>query len=186
MILRLLGVQGIAGIAVSLALAILLFVQKAETRHWKKQSAGFDQLYTQEKAAFAATAANVRAAAETARAVDAANAARVAAEQRTINERTADDFETRLAAARVRAEQLRLQSPAAADPGARRGPLMPGLSAAAGSAAQGAAQDRLPSPDALTATQQAIQLDELIKWVKAQAKVDNEAATVASSSEGRR
>ena len=34
-------------------------------------------------------------------------------------------------------------------------------------------QDRLPDADALTATEQAIQLDELIKWVEAQAAVDN-------------
>jgi hypothetical protein len=49
---------------------------------------------------------------------------------------------------------------------------VPKLSAAAGGAAQAAGQDRLPAPDALTATEQAIQLDELIKWVKAQAEVD--------------
>ena len=36
MILRLLNIQGIAGIAVSLALGLLLVIQKAETRHWKK------------------------------------------------------------------------------------------------------------------------------------------------------
>ena len=40
-------------------------------------------------------------------------------------------------------------------------------------AAQAAGQDRLPQADALTATEQAIQLDELIKWVRKQAAVDN-------------
>ena len=55
---------------------------------------------------------------------------------------------------------------AAADPGAGRSAPMPGLSAAAGGAAQAAGQDRLPPADALTATEQAIQLDELIKWVQ--------------------
>ena len=49
---------------------------------------------------------------------------------------------------------------------------LPGLSAASGGAAQAAGEDRLPAPDALTATEQAIQLDELIKWVKAQAAID--------------
>jgi hypothetical protein len=49
---------------------------------------------------------------------------------------------------------------------------MPGLPAPAGGSAQGAGEDRLPHSDALTATEQAIQLDELIKWVKAQAAVD--------------
>src|SRR5437667_12301697 len=109
MVLRLLNVQGIAGIAVSLALAILLAVQKGETHHWRKQSAGFEQLYSQEQAAFAGTVANVRAAAETARAADRAAATRVATEQHAISERTTHDYETRLAAARARAEQLRVQ-----------------------------------------------------------------------------
>lgn len=49
---------------------------------------------------------------------------------------------------------------------------MPELSAAAAGPAQAAGQDRLPPSDALTATEQAIQLDELIKWVGAQAAVD--------------
>jgi hypothetical protein len=48
---------------------------------------------------------------------------------------------------------------------------VPGLSAAPAGAAQAASQDRLPAPDALTATEQAIQLDELIKWVRAQHEV---------------
>jgi hypothetical protein len=170
MILRLLNIQGIAGIAVSLALAVLLVVQKVETRHWKKQSAGFEQRYLQEQTAFAGTVANYHAAAETARAADKATAARVAAEQRAITERTSDDFEARLAAARARAQQLRLRSQAAADPGARRSASLPGLSATAGSPAD-TAQNRLPPADALTATEQAIQLDELIKWVKAQAQI---------------
>jgi hypothetical protein len=92
MIWRLLNPQGIAGIAVALALGILLLIQKGETRHWKKQSAGFEQLYHQEQAAFAGTVANYRAAAEQARIADAANAARVAAAQRTINERSNYEF----------------------------------------------------------------------------------------------
>jgi hypothetical protein len=33
----------------------------------------------------------------------------------------------------------------------------------------------------VTATEQAIQLDELIKWVRAQAKVDNNRGTSANS-----
>jgi hypothetical protein len=49
---------------------------------------------------------------------------------------------------------------------------MPGLPAAAPSAAEAAGHDRLPYADALTATEQAIQLDALIAWVKAQAEVD--------------
>jgi hypothetical protein len=184
MILRLLNIQGIAGIAVGLALAILLVLQKGETRHWKKQSDGFEQLYRNSEAAFAETVANVRAAADLARAADRANADRVAAAQTAINERTAHDFEARLADARVRAERLRIQSAGAAThPGDGRSASLPGLPAAAGSIAQAPGEDRLPAPDALTATEQAIQLDELIKWVRAQAKVDNNPAPAASSAD---
>ena len=172
-ILRFLNIQGIAGLVASLALAILLVLQKGETRHWKKQSAGFEQLYRQSDAALAGTVANYRAAADAVRAADAANAARVAADQRAINERSADDFETRVADARARSGRLRGEAHgAAADSGAGGTAKLPGLAAAAGSAAQDPGQDRLSPQDALTATEQAIQLDELIKWVRAQAKVD--------------
>jgi hypothetical protein len=179
MILRFLNWQGITGLAASAVLAVLLAVQAVQTRHWKKQSAGFEQLYRQEQDALAATVASVRAATQAARAADQANATRVADEQRAINERTANDFEARLAAARTRAEQLR-QPKTPTDPGPRGSASVPGLPVGAGSAAQAAGQDRLPQPDALTATEQAIQLDELIKWIRAQAKVDNNPAAVAS------
>ena len=171
MILRLLNPQGIAGIAASLCLALLLVLQKGETRHWRKQSGQFEQLYRQGEATLAGTVANYRAAAEQARAEDRANAERVRAEQATINERTSNAYEVRLAAARARADQLRGQNAvAAADPGGRANAAVPSLSVAAGKLAQAAGKDRLP--DALLATEQAIQLDELIKWVRAQSKVD--------------
>ena len=181
MILRLLNIQGIVGIAVGAALATLLVLQKVETRHWKKQSAAFEQLYQKGQAALAGTGASVRAAADRARAADLANAQRVAADQRAINERTAHDFEARLAAARIAADRLRVQSArAAANPGAGGAANLSRLPAAPGGAAQAAGADRLPVADALTATEQAIQLDELIKWVRLQAKVDNNPSSVAS------
>jgi hypothetical protein len=184
-ILRLLNWQGIAGIGLSLALAILLLVQKADTRHWKKQSASFEQLYRQDQAAYATTVADYRAAAEQAHAADRANAARAAAEQGAINERIEHDYQVRLAAARAAAADLssgrvRHSSEAAADTGPGRSPSMPGLPAAAARAPEGASKDQLPASDALTATEQAIQLDELIKWVRAQAAVDNNPKAVAS------
>jgi hypothetical protein len=177
MILRLLNWQGIAGIGVSLALLAMLAVQKLEAVHWKKQSEQYEQLYQQAQAAFATTVANARAAADQARAADHANAARVATEQNAITERTDSDFETRLAAARADAAsivsgRLRQQPQAAADPGARGNAPVPVLSAAPGGPADSTGQDRLPQSDALTATEQSIQLDELIKWVRAQATVD--------------
>ena len=182
MILRFLNWQGVAGIAVALTLFVMLTVQKLEAVHWKKQSESFEQLYHQEQAAFATTVADARAAAEAARAADLANASRVAAEQHAISERISNDFEDRLAAARAAAAaaaahagRLRVQSQAAADPGAGRNASLPRLPAAAAGAAQAAAQDRLPESDRLTATEQAIQLDELIKWVRGQARVEQNA-----------
>ena len=172
-LLRFLNPQGIAGIAISLALALLLLAQKGETRHWKNESGRFELLYTQEQSAIAGTIANYRAAADAARAADHANVERVTAEQRSINERTEHDYEARLTAARAAAGRLRVQSAAAAaDPGARGAAPVPGLPAAAGGSAETADENRLSGSDALTATEQAIQLDELIKWVKRQAAVD--------------
>jgi signal transduction histidine kinase len=181
MFLRLLNVQGIAGIAMSLALAILLVIQKGETHHWRKQSGKFEQLYQAEQAALAGTVANYRAAADAARAADRANAQRVAAEQTKISQEKSDELETRLAAARAAAERLRHGAEAATDPRGRGAAPVPGLSAAPGGLAQSARENGFSIPDRLTATEQAIQLDELIEWVKAQAKVDNNAVAVANS-----
>jgi hypothetical protein len=173
MIVRFLNIQGVAGLVVSLVLLGLLLVQKGETRHWRKQSRQFEQLYRSEQAAFAGTVANYRAAAEAASTADLAAAERVRTEQRLINERTKNDFEARLADARARANRLRLgPATAATDPGSGGRSAMPGLSASAARPDEAAGQDRLSPADALKATEQAIQLDELIKWVKAQAKVD--------------
>jgi hypothetical protein len=182
MLLRLLNIQGIAGLAVSLALALLLVVQKGETRHWKKQSASFEQLYGEQRSALAGTLANYRIAAAEARAGDLANLQRAQTEQRGINERTDHEFQARIAAARAAAQRLRGEdSGAATDPGTGRAAPMPGIRAATGGIAQAADQDRLPAADALTATEQAIQLDELIKWVTLQAAVatDRTAATAS-------
>ncbi len=181
--LRLLNVQGIAGIAASLALALLLVIQKGETRHWRKESGHFEQLYRGEQAAFAGTVANYRAAADAARAADRANAQRVEAAQAKINEEKSDEFETRLAAARAAAERLRHGAEATAHPSDRGAAPVPALPAAAGQPRQTAGEDGFSLADRLTATEQAIQLDELIKWVKAQAEVDNNAVAVASSPE---
>ena len=157
MILKILNWQGIAGIALSLTFGVMLLVQKGETHHWKKASAGFEQLYRQEQAAFATTAANYRSAADQARAADQANVSRVAAEQRAINERTSDEYESRVAAARADvAKRLRSQSEAAADPRAGRNASMPGLSIAARGAAEAAGKVQLPASDTLIATEQAI------------------------------
>jgi hypothetical protein len=173
--------QGIAGIAVSLCLSLLLVIQKGETSHWKKQSSRFEQLYAEQKAALAGTVASIRAATVAARAADQESTKRVKAEQNAINERTINDYEARLASVRARADQLRVEAAASAANSGRGGTAaVPTLSAAAGGTPEAAGEDRLPASDALTATEQAIQLDELITWVRAQAKVDNNAPAVAS------
>ncbi len=175
-LLRLLNPQGIAGLAASVCLALLLIIEKGETRHWRKQSGQFEQLYSGEQAAFARTVADYRSAAEQARRDDAANAERVRGEQAKINEETRNDFEIRVAAARARAGELRDGSPPRADSGIGGAAPVPALSVTAGGPAQAASQDRLSAPlgnsDALVATEQAIQLDELIKWVQRQHAVD--------------
>ena len=169
-LLRLLNPQGIVGLAVSLCLGLLLTLQKGETRHWRKQSRQFEQIYRAEQAHFAATVADYRAAADRARAADRSNANRVAAEQRAINERTTNELEARLAAARHAADRLHRKGAGSGHPGSRGSAPVPGLPVAAGNPPQAAGEDGLP--DALVATEQAIQLDELIKWVRRQSEVD--------------
>ncbi len=156
---RSVGLIGSLSLLANLAMAGLLVAAKIDARHWHKQSAQFEQLYRAEATAHAGTIANYRAAAERARAADKANADRVKADQAAINKESTNDLEARLADARsraARAERLRHQPQAAADPGGGRG----------------AGKAGLPAADALIATEQAIELDELIKWVKRQAAID--------------
>ena len=172
LVLRFLKPQGIAGLAVSLTLASFLTMQWLDAKHWKARSANFEQLYQEEQATLATTVADYRQAAAAAQSADKVNADRVAAAQTGINERTASDFETRIAVARARASRLRLQPQATADTRAGTDASVSGLPVATRRPAEAAGQDRLHDPDQLTATEQAIQLDELIKWVRAQNAVD--------------
>ena len=171
MLLRLLNPQGIAGLAAVVCLSLLLLAQKVETRHWKKQSAQFEQLHRRGEAERATMVADFAAAAETARAADRANAARVAAAQDNISRSSQNDFTDRITRARAVARRLRENAPAA-DHGAGRGTDLPRLPAAPGGPAQVPGTDRLSDAERLAATEQAIQLDELIKWVRGQAALD--------------
>jgi hypothetical protein len=167
-----------------LALALILLVH--DRNHWKGTAELRHQQLAQAKAAFDQTVAGYRAAAAQARAADAANAARVEAEQAAINERTEDEYQTRIAAARADARRLRRYTAAAADSGDGGRAPVPSLPAPTGGAAQSAGQDGLPDTDKLIATEQAIQLDELIKWVRAQAAVDpNTVAPAEAGASGR-
>ncbi len=173
MIPRVLNLQGMLGIAASLLLLGLFLVKAGDARHWRKQSGRYEQLYVGEQSARAQTVANYRAAAETARQEDLANAGRVASAQRNISERTTHDLETRLADARAHAQRLQLtqRTAATAQRGGRAAPV-PAPSPAPGPAGGPAEKDGLSVADQLIATEQAIQRDELIKWVKAQTAIE--------------
>src|SRR5689334_18926948 len=113
-----------------------------ESGRWKKQSGQFEQLYRTEQVNNAATVANYRAAAEAARTADLANAQRAAAEQQAINQRSENALEYRLADARNRAEQLRVQAAATAvNPGGRANASVPSLPNAPSSTDQAARKD---------------------------------------------
>ena len=156
---------------ITIGCALLLALLIHDRNRWKARTSHYSELLAAERGAHVGTVASYRAAAQRARAADAANVARVKAEQSAINERTAHDYESRIAAARASSERLRREARAPADPGARRAAPMPGLPASAQRAAEGAGEGGLPDSDRLIATEQAIQLDELIQWVKRQSGV---------------
>jgi hypothetical protein len=170
----------VIGIAAALMLALLI----NDRNRWKSTAALRQQQVAAEKAAHSATVANYRAAAEQARRGDAANAARVKASQAAINERTKDAFESRIAAARAHAGRLRLQAGNEADPRSGAAAPVPRLPAAAGGASQAAGEDGFSRSERLIATEQAIQLDELIKWVKRQAAIPPNGESEGRGGEG--
>lgn len=173
MFLRVLNPQGLAGLAAALILSLLLAAAKIDARHFRKQSDRFERLYRAEVEARAQAIASYRAAAEEARRADRANVERVRARQSSINERTADDFEARLASARARAAQrLRADGAPAIAFSRPRTASVPGIPVAAGPIAETAGAGGLSPSERLLATEQAIQLDELISWVRAQAAIN--------------
>ena len=162
------SVRLLAGVFCALLLVLLIH----DRHRWKAKANDLAGRLAIEQAAHAATAANIRAASEQARRADAANSARVRAEQSTISERTRHDYEERIAAARAAADGLRQSANAAARAGNGAAAPVPSLSASPGRADDAAGEDQLSLADRLIATEQAIQLDELIKWVRAQSQVD--------------
>jgi len=159
-----------AGVFVALLLAIGVQTWRVSSLKADVESARNKTAATQ--AAFDVTVANYRLAAEQARATDAANVARVKTEQDTITKEIVDDYQTRLADARARAERLRTAATATHPSGGRDAPV-PGTSATASGTGQAADQGGLSGANALIATEQALQLDALINWVEAQGRVEN-------------
>lgn len=124
-----------------------------------------------EKAAHQASAANWEAATNTARLLDRENKRLVEAQQTAESRRISDDYEARLADARARAAASVRSQAAPADQSGRGAAAVPGVPDPARLADAAACEGGLPAADALTATEQAIQLDELINWIEAQAAV---------------
>jgi hypothetical protein len=158
-------------LVIGLGCVLLLALLVQDRNRWKARTSHYSDLLAAERGAHAATAGNYRAAAEQARKLDAANAARVRSEQAAVNERTSHVYEARIAAARAAAQRLRADKAAAANPGGGGAAPVPGLSVAASRAAETPGADGFSQSDGLIATEQAIQLDELIKWVRGQAAV---------------
>lgn len=170
--LKLLNVQGIIGLVSSIGLAVLLLLSHGETRHWHKQSDRYEQLYNQEHLAFGRTVLNYQQAAEKARTADAANKARVEREATAVAHEREISYEVRIAAARAHAGSLRHDAAATANPGGAGTAPVSGLPGAPGGPNGPSPEAGLSPDDALTATEQAIQLDELIKWVRGVAHID--------------
>lgn len=105
-----------------------------------------------------------------------ANAQRVAREQETITDAITADYRADLAALRGRFERMRRRA-ARTDPGNAGAAGLPGIPDAAGRADAAPGEDRLPAagslslPDALIASEQALQLQALIDWIEAQSAV---------------
>jgi membrane protein involved in colicin uptake len=168
-----LGWQGAVGLVVAAILGTLLFLQHGETRHWQGQATKFEQLYKGEQSAHRQTVINYQNAAEQARKKDVANKARAEAEQKAERERTLREYEARIADARARAERLRQQlNKAGANPGSSGAAGLPGDSAASPGANAASPEGGLSIDERLIATEQAIQLDELIDYVEGILKVD--------------
>lgn len=150
----------ILGVALA-ALALLSLVQSRN--YWRTRA-------TAEAASHQQTVTNYRTAAAQAEAADAKNKADVEAKQRAVNERTARDYEARIADARANYERLRALTGTAPR---RAGPTSVSVVPGGTPGTPGAAADHgLSLAERLVATEQAIQLDQLIRWVNEQTKAN--------------
>lgn len=117
------------------------------------------------------TIRNYRAAQAAAAAAEQRRLARVRAEQKGIDDDVLQSYDRRIADLRARAGKLRGQGPAGADR-ASGAVAMPGVPAAPGAATQATCGDGFSFERKLIASEQAVQLDELIVWVRRQAGID--------------
>ncbi|PKP91451.1 MAG: hypothetical protein CVT77_12230 [Alphaproteobacteria bacterium HGW-Alphaproteobacteria-16] len=173
------GAIALAAFALAGGLALQLAGARADT-------ARAERTLAEERLVHRITVANFRLAAAQARIDDAANARRVVTEQHRISQEVSHEYQTRLATVRTRADALRsqLRGEATANPGSPAIASVPSPGPAPGGSDGATAAAGLPAPgmklgDAMTleerliATEQAIQLDALQSWVRAQATIDN-------------
>lgn len=164
---ELLGIRGLIGLGVAVVLSIMLGLQVHKTHKEHASAVQWETKYTQEHGAFLQTIVNYGTALQQAKDRAAQNIARVEQRDAAIGRKTQASYEERIAAARALAERLRRENTGtSAHSGGTHSAPVPGVSAAPGRPSGPAAQDELSRDDQLTATEQAIQLDELIKWVE--------------------
>lgn len=104
-----------------------------------------------------------------AQAADLAHAREIEAAQSKVSNEVSHDYQKRLAAVRARYERVRAAPQDPAD--CRDGTDLSGIPDPAGGPNAAAPDDRLPCSQALTATEQAMQLEALQNWLSEQQKV---------------
>lgn len=156
----------IGALIIALALVVLkLEARTAERDKWQTQAVAEKQAHEQ-------TVANYRAASAEAQRQAVANVDRVKAEQARITTEVETSYEKRVLAVRTEfANRLRASERTASGSSSGQ-PTLPAAITAPGEAYETSCKDRLPSDDALIASEQAIQLDELITWIERQALLD--------------
>ena len=133
-----------------------------------------------EKAAHKLTIANVRAAAEKARADDAAHARRVERDQNSVSEEVSRDYQDQLVDLRRRYHALRVRlGKTPANPGGAGGEAVPGLPGSSPGPDGAAGQDGLPAEDALIASEIALRLKALQEWMNGQLQVERDKASAS-------
>jgi hypothetical protein len=172
-LIKLINIQGWAGIIAATILATLLGLQIGKTHHEHTSAGAWEQKFNGEHSAFLQTIINYSHAVEQAREDDAANKARVEREAAAVSHERQTSYEARIADADARARRLQQQADAAAaHQGGSGAAPVPGVPGAAGGADGSPGEDGLSRDDRLIATKQAIRLDELQKWISGVLGID--------------
>jgi hypothetical protein len=152
-----------------LILGFMLHQSQGQTRAANGRSAAWEALFHKEQSAFRETIANVRRATAQAKADDAAHALKVERDQTNRTQEVSSEYQARLADLRRRYDALRMQpGPAKVGLGNSGGggaAPVPGLPEPAGG------PDAAAAPDRFNAEANALQLEELQRWIREQQAV---------------